>query len=272
MKLLQPDILPKHFAMMDEIETDMKTIYRTLVFTPELQATTLLQRYYAAIQHLRDVLSFKNAQQEAQTEEEARAYLTHLEEAMELMVEEIRSGVCIGNAVDLFRMFRSVAPEAAARHPNRYRDTLVQVGAYLAPESRLIDGLVHELFSLLPTIPHPLIRGIWLHHELIRIHPFVDGNGRIGRMAKNWLLMYELYPPIFIYGLSDRRRYIRYISESFRELEDQPDVFHSSTQTFFEDELRRVKASTGFLLARLLRDVDHDFGDEDRDLKPYAKD
>lgn len=41
MKLLQPDILPNHFAMMDEIEADMKTIYRMLVFTPELQASTL---------------------------------------------------------------------------------------------------------------------------------------------------------------------------------------------------------------------------------------
>lgn len=40
MKLLQPDILPNHFAMMDEIEADMKTIYRMLVFTPELQAST----------------------------------------------------------------------------------------------------------------------------------------------------------------------------------------------------------------------------------------
>ncbi len=271
MKLLQPDLLPRHFPLMDEIETDLKTIYRMLVFTPELQAKTLLQRYFAAIQHLRDVLSFKNAQQEAQTEEEARAYLAHLEEAMELMVEEIRTGVCIGNAVDLFRLFRSVAPEAAARHPNRYRHTLVQVGSYLAPEPRLIGGLVDELFRLLPTIPHPLIRGIWLHHELIRIHPFVDGNGRIGRMAKNWLLMYELYPPIFIYGLSDRRRYIQYIGESFQKLEQKPDVFHPSTQTFFEDELRRVKASTGFLLARMLRDADQDFGEEDRVLRPYAK-
>ncbi len=89
-------------------------------------------------------------------------------------------------------------------------------------------------------------------------------------MAKNWLLMYELYPPIFIYGLSDRQRYIRYIEESFHDLERDPDTFHPAAHIFFEDELRRVKAGTGFLLARLQRDVEQDFGLEDRDLRPYV--
>lgn len=269
MKLLSPSILPKHFPVMDEIEANIKTIFRMLVFTPALQANTLLQRYFLAIQHLRDVLSFKNAQQEAHTEEEARQYLAHLEEAMGMIVDEIRASVCIANAVDLFRLFRAVAPEAAMRHPNRYRQTLVQIGSYIPPEPHYIPSLIDELFMLLPEIPHPLVRAIWLHHELIRIHPFVDGNGRTGRMAKNWLLMYELYPPIFIYGLMDRNRYVRCIEESFHSLEQDPGTFHPATRMFFDDELLRVKASTSFLLARLLRDTEQDFGSEDRDLRPY---
>ncbi len=254
---------------MDDIQSDMKTIFRMLVFSPDIQAASLLQRYIEAIEHLRQVLGFKNAQQEAQTEEEARAYLGHLQHAMEMMVTEIQVNRCIQNPLDLFRLFRTVAPDAAARHANHYRQTLVQVGRYLAPEPRFVPGLVDEVFERLPEIKHPLLRGIWLHHELIRIHPFVDGNGRVGRMAKNWLLMYELYPPIFIYGLSDRQRYIHYISDSFAELEVEPDRFHASTYGFFADELRRVKASTGFILQRMLRDADQLFGDEDMELRPH---
>lgn len=30
---------------------------------------------------------------------------------------------------------------------------------------------------------------VWLHVEIIRIHPFEDGNGRTARLAMNWLLV-----------------------------------------------------------------------------------
>lgn len=198
--------------------------------------------------------------------------MLNLEKAMEMMVGEIRQGHCIGSAVDLFRLFRTVSPEASARHTNHYRQTLVQVGRYLAPEPRRVEPLVDALFWHLPSIRNPLLRAIWLHHELIRIHPFADGNGRIGRMAKNWILMYELYPPIFIYGQTDRQNYIRHLEASFSDLERSPETFHDSTRKFFEDELLRMKTSTRFLLDRIERDVATPFGPEDEDMRPYASD
>ncbi len=270
MKVLPPEVLPDRLPQMGDIESDMKQIFRMLIFSPELQATPLLKRYMEAIGHLRQVLSFKNAQQEAQSEAEARTYLAHLQQAMSMMVEEIRASRCLASAVDLFRLFRTVAPEAAARHPNHYRQTLVQVGQYLAPEPVRVPGLMEEVFARAPDIAPPLLRAIWMHHEIVRIHPFVDGNGRVGRMAKNWILMFELYPPIFIYGQTDRQRYIRYLGESFADLENAPETFHASTRVFFEDELRRVKASTGFLLARMQREGDAPFGPEDLDIRPYT--
>ncbi len=272
MKLLPPDLVPSHFPQIPPIDEDLRSVYRLIVFSPDLQATQLLHRFFEAIQHLRHVLEFKNAQQEAHTEAEARQYLEHLHKAMHLMVEEIGQQRCLQTAVDLFRLFRAVAPEAATRHPNRYRQTIVQVGSYLPPEPREVPGLVDELLARLPEIPHPVIRAIYLHHELVRIHPFVDGNGRVGRMAKNWLMMYHLYPPIFIYGREDRTRYIRVSEQSFRDIEQDPGTFHASTQSFFEAEMRRVKASIAFLLARLLRDAAQPFGAEDEEIQPYARD
>lgn len=38
----------------------------------------------------------------------------------------------------------------------------------------------------------------WTHAEFVRIHPFVDGNGRTARMLMNYQLMYHGYLPIYI--------------------------------------------------------------------------
>ncbi len=269
MILMAPDLLPGDFPLIVEIDANMKDVFRRIVFSRSIEAGNLLHRYMDAIGHLRHVLEYKNAQQEAQSEEEAAEYLANLEVAMGMMIAEIAASHCISSPIDLFRLFRTVAPEAAARHANHYRQTLVQVGRYLAPDAVEVENLVENLFWHLPQIANPLLRAIYLHHELIRIHPFSDGNGRVGRMAKNWLLMYELYPPIFIYGEQDRARYIRDLEASFTDLESDPNRFHDSTRRFFEDELRRMKASTGFLLSRLQRDAAMPFGEEDEDMRPH---
>ena len=44
------------------------------------------------------------------------------------------------------------------------------------------------------------------HHELARIHPFVDGNGRCARLLTNLILMRAGYPPIIIKN-KDRKKY-----------------------------------------------------------------
>ncbi len=44
------------------------------------------------------------------------------------------------------------------------------------------------------------------HHELVRIHPFVDGNGRTARLISNLILINRGFPPVIIRKI-DRKKY-----------------------------------------------------------------
>ena len=46
---------------------------------------------------------------------------------------------------------------------------------------------------------HPLVLAILFHHKFEKIHPFMDGNGRTGRMVLNYLLLKNNYPPLIIH-------------------------------------------------------------------------
>ncbi len=45
---------------------------------------------------------------------------------------------------------------------------------------------------------HPVVRACFLHGEFVKIHPFIDGNGRIARLLLNFELIQSGYPPVVI--------------------------------------------------------------------------
>lgn len=60
---------------------------------------------------------------------------------------------------------------------------------HMAPPARLVPGEIQDLFEWYKTSEmHPLIRSSIFHYEFEFIHPFADGNGRMGRMWHSLLL------------------------------------------------------------------------------------
>ena len=81
----------------------------------------------------------------------------------------------------------------------------------------------------------------YAHHELVRIHPFVDGNGRTARLLMNLILMREGYPPVVIIK-KERKKYFDSLEKAhFRDFKD-----------FFNFIARTVERSLNIYLNALI--------------------
>jgi len=75
-----------------------------------------------------------------------------------------------------------------------FRSVNVGVGSkegvsHVAPPHGVVPDLMHQLFDWLGSSDeHPLIKSCIFHYEFEFIHPFSDGNGRIGRLWQSVIL------------------------------------------------------------------------------------
>jgi len=78
----------------------------------------------------------------------------------------------------------------------KFRNVNVAVGSHIAPKASIVPDLMSDLFTWLKnTQEHPLIKSSIFHYEFEFIHPFSDGNGRIGRLWQS-LILYN-YKKVF---------------------------------------------------------------------------
>jgi Fic family protein len=83
-----------------------------------------------------------------------------------------------------------------------YREREVEItgAAFRPPSINAIPGLVQQLCELNSQAErvNPIIRSCWLHVAFAAIHPFLDGNGRTGRLLQDWILIQHGYLPVGI--------------------------------------------------------------------------
>ena len=98
-----------------------------------------------------------------------------------------------------------------------YRRINVRIGGtdYMPPEALAVPERMAELGRWLGSDKpeHPLIVAAIAHAWFETIHPFIDGNGRTGRLLANLLLMRHGYP-VTVLRVEERARYYTALDQS----------------------------------------------------------
>lgn len=139
----------------------------------------------------------------------------------------IRSGQDIDSSFiqKLHLLLLNASARGKEKNPGQFRTTQVVVGSerrYIPPPPTELQESLNNLESYLTAQPtnhlHPLLAAYVAHYQFEAIHPFQDGNGRIGRLVLSlcvykWL---ELQTPCLYMSEFFEKHRKDYISHLFR--------------------------------------------------------
>lgn len=96
-------------------------------------------------------------------------------------------------------VLKGIDNENAGRY--RTENVIISGASHIPPESVIVAELMEKLiyrYDEWKERYHPIIVAALLHAEFVKIHPFIDGNGRTARLLMNFEAMKNGYPPIII--------------------------------------------------------------------------
>lgn len=128
------------------------------------------------------------------------------------------------NKIQDLEFAHSVLMKDLIKNAGKFRTTNVGIvkGSkveHLAPGGAMVKGLMNDLFAYLKNDNDLiLIKSCVFHYEFEFIHPFVDGNGRMGRLWQTLILMQQYpvfeYLPVESLIKENQKEYYNKLSES----------------------------------------------------------
>ena len=139
------------------------------------------------------------------------------QEALEYLYDIIDSNKKNTFSENLIRSLNQIVQQNIDKEwAGRYRNSAVIIGGadHRPPEALEIPKMMNNLIDWVGDNKkkmHPVELASILHHKLVYIHPFFDGNGRTSRLAMNIILMQAGFPLVIVMK-NDRKRYYKTLS------------------------------------------------------------
>ena len=123
----------------------------------------------------------------------------------------------------------------------RRQQVYIRSSRHTPPPKEALSAAMETLFQLLQEEEHPAVRAILGHFIFVYIHPYMDGNGRMGRFLMNAMLASGGYPWTIIH-VARRDEYMSALERASVERDILPFV------TFVASEMQ-LSTVTGIHLA-----------------------
>lgn len=121
-----------------------------------------------------------------------------------------------------------------------------EVGASVEDVQEEVCELLDELTDI--DDKNALVASAYFHAKFENIHPFSDGNGRVGRLLMNYILLIHNHPPITIYE-EDRKDYYNALEKFDEELDLNSliDFLKSQLVKTWEKQLDKSKVGSSLV-------------------------
>ncbi len=166
--------------------------------------------------------------------EQAVKYLRNTEEHLSIdLIRELHRLV-FKDSKPFAGNFREIGEEVSVID---YEGNVIHDGA----PSRLVSKLLNELvawYNVNKGTYHPLILSVVVHNQFENIHPFADGNGRVGRLILINVLIKHGLPPVNI-EMANRSEYYIALYQYDNENDIRPSL------NLLLKEMRKSKKSLG---------------------------
>jgi Fic family protein len=174
---------------------------------------------FKGVKDLLENKKYAKSSDEEETQNVARAVKFIRTTKEDLSIELIKKihKICFDGTKEFAGKFRDLSVVVM-----NSRGEIVHSGAPVSELNKLLNDLIEWYYRNKLKFKPLVLAGI-IHNQFENIHPFQDGNGRVGRLLLNFILLKRKYPPINIL-LQDRKEYYETLQQYSKKNNLKPTI------------------------------------------------
>jgi Fic family protein len=236
-------------ALLDHLgglpETIVENTEWLYMLEEETRHSLSIEGYFATEQELRAILRGRK------TEPEILNYFRMAQVSYDLALQYYREKQALRLDLPFLRHIHSELFRELSPRRGEFRRGAIQIqGAKVKPPTFDVEQYVRSFCQISQDLmkSQSLLPALARVHTLFEsIHPFEDGNGRVGRILLNCLTVNQGYPPIVIKGIrkEERQRY-------YQALETADVGFHQGFSSTDQQQIRKQLEQGNFQSLEML--------------------